>query len=212
MPTARDGGSRWLTFSHEKLLWRFYHVVGDQAPATLDDLYGVEGKAELIGGRIVHFMSSGDLPTEVAFEIAVSLARLYAEDRRGGRVSRRDRLRPAPAVVQRSAILPAGCLVLRRPAPFRIRMRFIDGAPTLAVEVRSEQDYGDAAEAEQAAKRADYFEAGTLVVWDIDPLARTITVYRSAAPTQPVVYGPGHIAEAEPAAPGWRLAVADLFS
>ena len=40
--------------------------------ATLDDLYGVEGKAELIGGRIVRTMS-GDLPTDVALNICVSL-------------------------------------------------------------------------------------------------------------------------------------------
>ena len=48
-------------------------------------------------------------------------------------------------------------------------MRFIEGPPTFAVEVRSENDYGPAAEREMAAKRADYFEAGTLVVWDVDP-------------------------------------------
>ncbi len=45
--------------------------------ATLDDLYREESKAELIGGRIVRFMASGDLPSIVAFEIAVSL-RAYA--------------------------------------------------------------------------------------------------------------------------------------
>ena len=41
--------------------------------ATIDDLYGVEGKAELIDGRIVPSMASGDHPSEIAFEIAVSL-------------------------------------------------------------------------------------------------------------------------------------------
>src|SRR4051794_20478835 len=45
------------------------------------------------------------------------------------------------------------------------RMRFVEGPPTLAVEVRSENDYGRAADAEITAKQADYFEAGTLVVW-----------------------------------------------
>ena len=46
-------------------------------------------------------------------------------------------------------------------------MQFLDGPTTFAVEVRSENDYGDAAEAEMAAKRADNFEAGTAVVWDV---------------------------------------------
>ena len=44
-------------------------------------------------------------------------------------------------------------------------MRFIEGPPTLAVEVRSENDYGDAAEREMAAKRADYFAAGKLLAY-----------------------------------------------
>src|SRR4051794_5604910 len=46
--------------------------------ATLDDLYKVEGKAELIDGRIVQFMASGDLLTEVALNICISL-RTYAK-------------------------------------------------------------------------------------------------------------------------------------
>src|SRR5439155_21266318 len=41
--------------------------------ATLDDLYREEGKAELIGGRIIRYMASGDLPSVVAGEIFVSL-------------------------------------------------------------------------------------------------------------------------------------------
>ena len=62
------------------------------------------------------------------------------------------------------------------------RMRFVKGAPTLAVEVRSENDYGPSAETEMAAKRGDYFAAGTLVVWDVDPVAERIHVYRAADP------------------------------
>ena len=58
-------------------------------------------------------------------------------------------------------------------------MRFIQGPPTLGVEVRSESDYTDAAEEEMAEKRDDYFQAGTLVVWDVDPIAECIHVYRA---------------------------------
>ena len=93
----------------------------------------------------------------------------------------------------------------------RNRMRFIGGAPTFAVEVRSENNDGAAAEGKLAAKRADYFAAGTLVVWDVDPLAATITVYRADAPTQPTIYRRGQVAEAEPAVPGWRLPVDEIF-
>ena len=47
-------------------------------------------------------------------------------------------------------------------------MKFYEGAPVFAVEVRSENDYGAMLEIEMAAKRADYFACGTLVVWDVD--------------------------------------------
>jgi Uma2 family endonuclease len=90
-------------------------------------------------------------------------------------------------------------------------MRFLEGPPTFAVEVRSENDYGPAAEAEMAAKRADYFEAGTPVVWDVDLLNECVRKYSATAPNQPVVFVRGQEADAEPALPGWRLAVAQIF-
>src|SRR5260370_34369708 len=90
--------------------------------------------------------------------------------------------------------------------------RFLDGAPRLAVEVRSESDYGSQAEKAMAAKRADYFAAGTLVVWDVDVLREErVLVYRASDPVHPAVYRRGEIAEAEPALPGWRMAVDALF-
>lgn len=91
-------------------------------------------------------------------------------------------------------------------------MRFMEGAPNFAAEVRSENDYGPAVEAEMADKRTDYFAAGTQVVWDVDPLAECVHVYKATAPTRPTTYHRGDIAEAEPAAPGWRVAVDWIFS
>lgn len=180
-------------------------------PATLDDLMRTEGKAELINGRIVRYMASGDLPGAVAFEIAV-LLRAFARSRGVG-VVRGDNvgyaLRPAPRAGRQSFSPDASYYTGPLPAN---RMRFIEGAPDLAVEVRSENDYGPAAEAEMAHKRAEYFAAGTLVVWDVDPLAQTVHVYRADAPAVPAVYAPGDEAEAEPACPGWRVPVADLFA
>uniref|UniRef100_B8HJZ8 Putative restriction endonuclease domain-containing protein n=1 Tax=Cyanothece sp. (strain PCC 7425 / ATCC 29141) TaxID=395961 RepID=B8HJZ8_CYAP4 len=85
----------------------------------------------------------------------------------------------------------------------RTGMRFFEGAPVFAVEVRSEGDYGPKAEAQIAAKRADYFAAGTLVVWDVDLLSEEVVkVYRASNPENPTIYRRGDIAEAEPAVPG----------
>jgi Uma2 family endonuclease len=178
--------------------------------ATLDDLYREEGKAELIGGKIVRFMPSGDLPSVVAFEIAVSL-RAYTKITGQG-VAYGDGIGFAiPELPSgRESFSPDASYYLG-PGPAN-RMRFVEGAPTFAVEVRSENDYGPAAEADIAAKRADYYAAGTGVVWDVDPLAEAVTVYRATAPTQPVVYSRGDTAEAEPAVPGWQMAVDDIFA
>jgi hypothetical protein len=44
-----------------------------QTVATLDDLRRVDGKAELIAGRIVHLMPAGRLPSRVAARIYCSL-------------------------------------------------------------------------------------------------------------------------------------------
>jgi Uma2 family endonuclease len=178
--------------------------------ARLDDLYKEEGKAELINGRIVRFMASGDLPNEVAFEIAISL-RAHAK-KIGRGIARADGLGYAldlPLTNGRQSFEPDASYY-DGPRPVN-RMRFIEGAPTFAVEVRSDGDYGPAPEAEMAAKRADYFESGTLAVWDVDPLAETVTLYRAAAPTTPIVFRRGDTADAEPAVPGWRIAVNDIF-
>ena len=91
-------------------------------------------------------------------------------------------------------------------------MKFVEGAPTFAVEVRSEDDYGPAAEKEMAAKRADYFAAGTLVVGDVDLVGPdTIRAYQPAT-TEPRIFRRGDLAEAEPAVPGWLFRVDELFS
>jgi Uma2 family endonuclease len=90
--------------------------------------------------------------------------------------------------------------------------KLIQGIPALAVEVRSEEDYGPAAERRMASRRADYFAAGTRVVWDVDVLRENLVrVYRADDPEHETVYRQGEVAEAEPAVPGWRFPVDELF-
>lgn len=177
--------------------------------ATLDDLSRYEGKVELINGRIVQTMGTGDLPSDVALNISISL-RNYAKTTGRG-VGKSDGVAYAvPELTSgRESFAPdASYYSGQRP---KDRMRYIEGAPTLAVEVRSKNDYTPSAEIEIAAKRADYFEAGTLVVWDVDPVAETIAVYKADAPDQATFYRRGDTAEAEPAVPGWQMAVDEVF-
>src|SRR5258707_682802 len=106
--------------------------------ATLDDLYNEEGKAELIGGRIVRFMASGHLPSATAGENFVSL-RQYAKVTNQG-------IAHADGIGYAVPELPSGRESFSPDASFydgtlpANRMRFIEGPPTFAVEVRSEND------------------------------------------------------------------------
>src|SRR2546427_3382285 len=137
--------------------------------ATLDDLYQTEGKGELIGGRIVHFMASGFKPNKVAGRIFRSLG--DHADLKGGHAFT-DNM--GFAIIE----LPSGRESFSPDASYydgpmpADEMLFIKGPPTFAVEVRSKTDYSAAAESEMAEKRADYFAAGTKVVWDVDPLGQ----------------------------------------
>src|SRR5438046_8660558 len=91
-------------------------------------------------------------------------------------------------------------------------LRFFEVAPVFAAEVRSENDYGPAAERAMAAKRADYFAAGTIVVWDVDLLSEEVVrVFRRDSPLLPAVYRRGELAEAGPAVPGWTMPAHDLY-
>jgi Uma2 family endonuclease len=178
--------------------------------ATLDDLYRVEGKAELIGGRIVSLMPTGRRPNVIAGRIFRSLAAYADELGRGEAYTDNMGFIVSELSSGRQSFSPD---VSFYDGPFpRNEMRFIDGPPTFAVEVRSEGDYGAAAEEELAAKRADYFEAGTEVVWDVDPVAESIRVYRVSELDTPVPLRRGQTANAEPAVPGWQMPVDQLFA
>src|SRR5437867_2350858 len=54
-----------------------------QTRATLDDLARVEGKAELVGGRIVECMATGRRPSRAATRIARSIDEYAERTRRG---------------------------------------------------------------------------------------------------------------------------------
>ena len=177
--------------------------------ATPDDLAHADGKAELIGGRVVSLMPSGHEPSQIAFEIAVCLREYARQCGRGVAYADGAGFTVPELPSGRESFCPDAAYYTG-PLPAN-RMRFVAGAPTLAVEVRSENDYGAAAERAMAAKRADYFAAGTAVVWDVDPAAGVVRVHRAGGPEAPDAYGPGDQAAAEPALPGWRVPVERIF-
>lgn len=176
--------------------------------ATIEDLYHVpeHGKAEIVNGELVLMSPTGDLPGRAGGAIYVSL-RLY-ERKAGGRAYP-DNVGFKVNLPNRESFSPDAAFYTGKPAG----MKFLEGAPVFAVEVRSESDYGPAAEETLAKKRADYFAAGTFAVWDVDLLSQDVVkVYRATDPDNPTVYRRGELAEAEPAVPGWRMPVDDLFA
>jgi Putative restriction endonuclease len=108
--------------------------------ATIEDLYKVEGKAELVNGEIVHMPPSGDEPSSAGFEIATNL-KAYAR-----RIGRGRAYPDGPGfhvhLPHRESFSPDTAYHI---GP-RTGMRFLEGAPVFAVEVRSEHDYGPAAQ------------------------------------------------------------------
>jgi Uma2 family endonuclease len=173
--------------------------------ATIADLYQVEGKAEIVNGEIVHMPPTGGLPNQAGMEITISL-RAYAKQTKQGHAFG-DNTAFVVNLPHRKSFSPdAGFYV------GQVTMKFFEGAPVFAVEVCSENDYGPKAERNMAQKRADYFAAGTQVVWDVDLLSdEVVRVYRASAPEQAQIYRRGETAEAEPAVPGWTMPVDDLF-
>ncbi len=178
--------------------------------ATVEDLYNAPdepGTYELVDGKLVHMPPTGDEPNYVALEITVALREYVRRTGRGR--ARSDGAAYIVDLPNRKSFSPDASYSLQfKPGS----MRFVDGAPLFAVEVRSEHDYGPAQDRAYARKRQDYFAAGTEVVWDVDPIARTVASYHRDRPDEPLIFRRGEMAHAEPALPGWRVAVDDLFS
>lgn len=176
--------------------------------ATIEDLYHVpdNAKAELIDGEIVPMAPTGYLPGYAAGEIFSSL-RAQARKTKSGTATT-DNFGFRVDLPNRGSFSPDAAFYTGKPTG----MKFLEGAPVFAVEVRSEGDYGPVAERKIARKRADYFAAGTLVVWDVDMLsADVVKSYSVEDPDNPVIYSRDDIAKAELAVPGWSIEVDELF-
>lgn len=170
------------------------------------ELYAIDGKAEIVDGEIVMMSPTGDLPSSAAAEVYISL-RTYAKS--GGGRAYTDNAAFLVDLPNRNSFCPDASYYT---GP-RTKMKFLSQAPDFAVEVRSEGDYGPAAEREMADKRADYFAAGTKVVWDVDLLSDDVVrKFTPDSPLSPTIFRRDHEADAEPAVPGWRFAVNELFA
>lgn len=176
--------------------------------ATIEDLYALpsDQKAEIVNGEIVIMSPTGAAPSFAAGEIFVGLREYSRRTKNGYAVT--DNAAFRVTLPNRESFSPDAAFFMGK----WTGMKFFEGAPVFAVEVRSEGDYGPLAERDMARKRTDYFAAGTSVVWDVDLLSdEVIKSYSDRNPETPIIFRRGEIANAEPAVPEWSMAVDDLF-
>ena len=83
--------------------------------------------------------------------------------------------------------------------------KFWPGPPDLAVEVLSPEDRIS----EVLRKVGDYLEAGTRLVWVVDPETETVSAYRGLQQVR--VYGAGEELPGEDVLPGFSLKLAEIF-
>ena len=82
----------------------------------------------------------------------------------------------------------------------------IDGSPTLAVEILSPSDTQEAI----LNKVAAYLTAGVVLVWVVETVFKTVTVYRPDAP--PAMFNVTQQLDGGPHLPGFRADVAEVFA
>lgn len=171
-----------------------------------DLLYQIKGKAEIVNGEIIEMPPTGYEPGRAGFNVTVRLKEYERKTRKG--VSVPDNVAFKIDLPNRKSFSPDASFFTGKTSG----MKFLEGAPIFAVEVRSENDYGKKAEKAIAEKRVDYFAAGTEIVWDVDLLSEdVIKAYSRDNPDEPKIFRRGEIADAEPALPGWKMPVNELF-
>jgi Uma2 family endonuclease len=179
-----------------------------RAKAAIADLYHVrdDANAEIVNGEVVLIGPTGSRPGRASFNIASSLRRNERPNNPGRAFA--DNVGFVVDLPNRNSFSPDAAWYIGNIDS----VKFLEGAPVFAAEVRSENDYGPDAEKRIREKRADYFAAGTSVVWDVDLLSEgVLNVYRASEPNNPSIYRRGEIAETEPSVPGWTMAVDQLF-
>lgn len=175
-------------------------------PARVEDLRLTKLKAEIVDGQLIVIGPTAFGPAEAAWTIRESL---YNHERSvGGGYVYGCRVAFIVDLPNRLSFCPDVSWYTGDP----FASEFPRGAPAFAVEIRDPDERGEEVEWRIAAKRADYFSAGTQVVWDVDALHEGwIRSCRADDPENPIVFRRGGIADAEPAVPGWRFPVDEIF-
>jgi Uma2 family endonuclease len=158
---------------------------------------------ELVNGRVVPTMPTGDEHADVEAELGMRLRAYGKETQRGravgGEVGIYIRRNP-------DTVRAADLVFISRERDLRPRAKgYFEIAPELVVEILSPDDRMS----RMREKLRDYFSAGVQVVWVVDPALRRVLVHRSL--TDMTVLDDRQILTEEELLPGFGVAVSDLF-
>ncbi len=168
--------------------------------ATISDLMRLEGRAELVRGEIRRLSLLRYGEAIAVGNIRFALHRVEGPLR--GEVYGTTLVYALPTQPSGRQTISPVVSWFAGPWP-EDRMGPIIGAPRFAGELSDEPELD--------ARRADYFRAGTLVLWEIDVRAATVRVWRNGE-AEPRTFVGGQVIDAEPAIPGWTMSVDEVFS
>lgn len=173
---------------------------------TAEDLLTLSSdrRCELIRGELFEMPPAGDEHGDIAFEIAHRISLFL-----GNQPRLRGRFADTGFIVRRNpdTVLAPDVAFIdpARFSPDRDRRGYVDGAPDLAVEVISPSDrFSDVNDKVQL-----YLEAGSQLVWLVDPRRRVITVYSADRTVKE--YGVGDTLDGGALLPGFAAPVAEIF-
>jgi Uma2 family endonuclease len=154
---------------------------------------------EFIAGEIVEVVSSSK-SSRTAVKMSSRIT-IHVDDNHLGRVTGAD----GGYIVYGEKYIPDVAFISYTRQPRDPNLPYNPLAPDLAIEVLSEGN----TQTEMTRKIGNYLAAGT-VVWVADPEAQTIDVYTPNQPRKTLRMGDS--VEGDPILPGFRLAVAYVFS
>ena len=174
-------------------------TTADQLLAASKDL----DPCELVRGEVIMMTPAGEEHSQVEGNIFLALG-AYVRAKGLGRIYTGDAgflLEENPDTVR----APDVAFVQSSRTSAQPHKGYFPGPPDLAVEVRSSDDRPKGI----AAKIEDYLRLGVLVVWDVDPGKRTVTIHQ--ADSEPRACGEEDLLTEPALLPGFEMVVSDAF-
>jgi len=173
---------------------------------SADDLWRMPddgNRHELIRGELIVMTPASGDHGRIAMKLAFALE-LHARARQLGDVLAAETgflLSRNPDTVR----APDAAFISKGRIPADGLPRFVPFAPDIAVEVLSPGD----AQVEVEEKTEQWLQAGTAMVWVVNPRGRTITIHRKGR--DPRVLRQNDTLDGEDICPGFSLRVAEIF-